>query len=377
MKKRKILIGVILLCIATVSCSQINSSKSSYPLINGVVFDGPAKPPITNEMISGAKISNANWIAAIPEAITFTNSLEVKSYLNKGQWYGESLEGAIKVMKYAKANDLKSMLKPHFQLSVDLSNWSRPEGLDLKKQEDVKKFVESQQAYIASQKKLYKGNGRAFEPIDKANWPIWEEGYEKFILECARIADSTDVSIFCIGTELSSSTVQRPEFWKSLIKKVKNIYSGQITYGANWDNYKNITFWDELDYIGISAYFPITDKKNPSLNDVLEGWKPHYEEIKKISDQFKKPILFTEYGYRSVNVAGNKPWLNFTAEELPDEETQAVLYQGIYETFWNESWFAGGFIWKWYYKGNGGAKSYSPSGKKALEVVKREYTNDQ
>jgi len=345
-------------------------------LINGVVFDGPSKPPITDEMVSNIKMSNAGWVAVIPEAITFFNSLEVKSYLNKGQWYGESLEGAITTLKHAKASNLKSMLKPHIQTSVDLSNWTPPEGLDLKKQDDIKKYLQSQQAYTATQKKLFKGRGRAFEPIDKANWAIWEKGYEKFILDCARIADSTNVSLFCIGTELSKSATQRPEFWRTLIKKVKKVYNGPLTYDANWDNYKNITFWDELDYIGISAYFPLSKKDNPPIEDIKEAWNPYHKEIKDISKKFKKKVLFTEYGYRSVNTAAKKPWLNGSRNEIPDEETQSNLYQGIYEMFWDEPWFDGGFIWKWYYNGNGGNTSYSPLGKKALEVVKKQYATE-
>ncbi|NAS31522.1 hypothetical protein GTQ40_11110 [Flavobacteriaceae bacterium R38] len=378
---KKIVFLILTLSIAIILASSYfpiknKNLKSGTPKINGVVFDGPGDPPITEKMVQDIKKSNAEWVAVIPEAITYVNTLNVKSFLNKGQWYGESMEGALITIKHAKKNNLKVMMKPHIQLSHDLSGWEEPEDIDFQNKEDIKKYLESRAAYISTQKKLTKGGGRAFEPINEEDWNTWEKEYEKFILECAKIADANAVELFCIGTKLSKSAVKRSDFWKSLIKKVKKIYDGPLTYGANWDNYKNISFWNELDYIGISAYFPITRGNSPTFEAILKGWKSHHNEIKNISIKFDKPVLFTEYGYRSVAAAGIKPWENNAQNDKVDFENQNLLYKGIYQTFWNELWFQGGFIWKWYHSGNGGKHSYSPQEKKALETIKKQYASD-
>ena len=372
--KKAVLIIFYLFCLCIGGCNGITNETVVISKINGVVFDGPGNPPITNDMISNIETSNANWVAVIPEAITYTDSFKVKSFFNKGQWYGESIEGALQTIKYAKENDLNVMLKPHIQLSYNLAGWKQPEDLDLSTPEGYKKYNQSLSNYIRSLEKKHTGNGRAFEPINQSDWEAWEKGYEAFILELAKIADSTQVALFCIGTELSKSAVKRPEFWRSLVKKVKKVYSGPLTYGANWDNYKNITFWDQLDYIGISAYFPVTNVKKPSVETIVEGWKPYYKEINEISKKFDKKIVFTEYGYRSVSTAGIIPWIDGKKSDVADETTQANLYSGLYKTFWNEPWFQGGFIWKWYYRGNGGGASYSPYQKEAMDIVKNQYS---
>jgi len=63
-----------------------------------------------------------------------------------------------------------------------------------------------------------------------------------------------------------------------------------------------------LDYIGIDAYFPVSSSKTPNIEDCKQGWKLHKEVIKDISINHSKPILFTEFGYRSVDYTGKEPW---------------------------------------------------------------------
>jgi len=90
------------------------------------------------------------------------------------------------------------------------------------------------------------------------DWDNWFESYRKTILHFALMAEKTKAELFCIGTELRSSVKQQPEKWKELIKEIKTIYAGKLTYAANWDcNFDTIDFWNELDYIGIQGYFPI------------------------------------------------------------------------------------------------------------------------
>lgn len=96
------------------------------------------------------------------------------------------------------------------------------------------------------------------------------------------------------------------ESWVNLIEKVREIYTGKLTYAANYDNYQEVDFWQHLDFIGINAYFPLrkpTDKLPPKpelLANFEENWRNVFKEI----NTFKKkhhlsgiPLLFTELGY--------------------------------------------------------------------------------
>ena len=56
------------------------------------------------------------------------------------------------------------------------------------------------------------------------DWMLLEDSYRVFILGFAKLANDSNVSLFCIGTELEQFIVHRPEFWFQLISEVKNIY---------------------------------------------------------------------------------------------------------------------------------------------------------
>ena len=71
---------------------------------------------------------------------------------------------------------------------------------------------------------------------DEAEWKIWEESYEEYIMAFVEIADSLEVDMICIGTEHRICAKNRPQYWKQLIKKIREKFHGKLTYAANWDN---------------------------------------------------------------------------------------------------------------------------------------------
>jgi hypothetical protein len=162
-----------------------------------------------------------------------------------------------------------------------------------------------------------------------------------------------------------------------LIKKIKTKYNGKLTYAANWDEFKRTPFWSKLDYIGIDAYFPLSDKQTPTVEDCLKGWQTHKKVIQSMSQKYNKPILFTEYGYRSVDYAGKAPWVSDRSMNQVNLDVQVNTTQGLFETFWNEDWFAGGFIWKWFHQHDkvGGKDNpmFTPQNKPAEILLRKHY----
>ena len=197
-------------------------------------------------------------------------------------------------------------------------------------------------------------------------------------MDYAQVAQVANVEIFCIGTELENFIKNRPNYWKRLIVEIRKVYKGKLTYAANWNEYNHTPFWNNLDYIGIDGYFPISDLKTPTLEDCklgLERWKI---EIKKYYDKHKNPILFTEFGYRSVDFTGKEPWKSDRDMGQVNLEAQKNATQAFFETFWNEDWVAGGFIWKWYhnhnYAGGNDNTRFTPQNKPAEAVIKAFYS---
>ncbi len=179
--------------------------------------------------------------------------------------------------------------------------------------------------------------------------------------------------------ELKSSVQYRPKFWKQLIPKIKSVYQGKLTYSANWDNFDSVPFWDQLDYIGIDAYFPLSQSKKPDKATLIKKWQKYEKLLSKFSNQMNKEILFTEIGYRSTDQGAGNQW---KIENRPDHvainiELQKTAYEAFFETCWNKSWFAGSFIWEWHafdkHAGGLNHSNYSPQNKPTEKCIKKWY----
>ena len=216
-------------------------------------------------------------------------------------------------------------------------------------------------------------------PIDEESWELWKTSYRKFIFHYARIAERANAEMFCIGTEFTRLTIEKPLFWKKLIKDVRKIYSGKITYAANWyKEYEAITFWDDLDYIGIQAYFPLVKNEHPSAEQIAKGWNKHLRAIESVQKQYNRKVLFTEMGYKSTSDNGIRPWewLDYSSTGLHtlSYETQANCYKAFFDSVWGKEWFAGVHIWQLrsdFEKNDGYSNlDFTPQGKLAEEVIR-------
>ncbi|MFC1548884.1 hypothetical protein ACFL5E_02885 [Candidatus Omnitrophota bacterium] len=206
------------------------------------------------------------------------------------------------------------------------------------------------------------------------DWKIWFEEYQEFIVSYARLARQMNVELLCVGTELSFTT-QKDDEWRKIIAEIRKVYPGEIVYAANWDNYKNIRFWDQLDYIGIDAYFPLTYTQDPSVADLKKGWEKWRHEIELWQKQINKPVIFTEIGYPSSSHAPYTPWksgMNGNA----NPEIQAKCYKAFFETMWDQPWLAGVYWWKWDTNTSAGGnynRQFTPQNKPAQRILEAHY----
>ncbi len=283
---------------------------------------------------------NANYASVMP--FGFIRSLEHPEviYDTKRQWYGETKEGAKQYIEKLHQNKIAVMLKPQIWI------WHGE----------------------------FTGN---LQMKSESEWKQLESSYRTFILEFAKLAEETNVAIFCIGTELEQFILHRQAYWTNLISEIKSIYQGELTYAANWDEYKRVPFWEALDYIGVDAYFPISHSKTPTLIESKDGWKTWKEELKMISEKTNKEVLFAEFGYRSVDFAAKEPWRSDRSMTGVNLKAQSIATQALFEEIWGEDWFAGGFIWKWFvnHLQAGGVENeqFTPQNKPAEEVIRLHY----
>ena len=103
------------------------------------------------------------------------------------------------------------------------------------------------------------------------------------------------------------------------------------------------------------------------------------KKLRKFSQKWDRKILFTEYGYLSVDGAAGKTWkLEKVVHDLDvNEQAQANGYDALLGSFWDEDFWAGGFLWKWFPEGYGREdrmkKEYTPKNKKAASVLSKWY----
>ncbi|MFT5860519.1 MAG: hypothetical protein ACI865_002632 [Flavobacteriaceae bacterium] len=283
--------------------------------------------------------ANVGWVAIIPYGYTERGDSKVQFNYNGDQWWGESLEGTIGLIEIAQKAGLKTMIKPHVWVVGD--GWPG----DFKLNSDKR-------------------------------WKEWEVSYHTYIMEHAKVADSLNVDLFCIGTEYRKAVVARKDFWVQLIKDVREVYSGKLTYASNWDNYEAVTFWKDLDFIGIDTYFPLSEKKDLSIDELVGNWEPISNDLKLFSEKYDRRIIFTEYGFKSVDYA-SAPLYKVDKDSLkPNMNNQVVGYNAFFQTVWQQDWMAGGFFWKWHVIGKKGGLDntrYTPQGKPALDVIRDWY----
>jgi hypothetical protein len=308
----------------------------------GVSWD--SNKPVTEENFKPLLANKVNWIAQVPEAYQKKHNQPEIFFVTGGGWWSETDHGIITTTKIARKFGIKTLLKPQVSAAGRRSN-------------------------IAME--------------NEADWKKWFENYAQFILHHARLAEKYQIEALAIGTELYK-TVYRREDWQDLIKKIRKVYHGKLTFAANWHKeFEAIEFWDSLDFIGIQAYFPLTDKESPTVSELKKGWRPHLLKIEQIQRKYDRPVIFTELGYRSTKDAAIAPWVwpqfkIMKAKIDIDVQTQANAFQAFFEIFWDKPWFGGCYIWKWQadHQRAGGPKdfTFTPQNKPAERIIKEWYS---
>lgn len=201
----------------------------------------------------------------------------------------------------------------------------------------------------------------------------WFFSYKKYILYYARLAAQYNVELFSIGTELTNTTTQNwQKEWEEIIKEIKKVFSGQLIYSANWNEYQGVGFWDKLDYVGIDAYFSLTANKDAVKEELISGWKSNADSIDRWlkENKINKPVVFTEIGYCSANGTSIQPWsvLSGLSEDFADQQEQADALDAMVTVCSTYPWFKGFYWWNYFPQERWSPLGYTIRGKKAEEV---------
>ncbi len=247
----------------------------------------------------------AEWVTIVPVGWMDSIGSDGIRVINATTYPASPSDHALgQVMAWAESAGLKVVLKPH----VDCINGD------------------------------FRGN---HDPKGAGVLEDWFEDYRVFITTYARMAESANCELFCIGTELNHAVDDGQEIalWRSsIIPAVRQAYSGPITFTALCtflndppdDDTVLPDLWTDLDFIGVDAYFQLFPKElypsygdvrdtfdgqRPNVYDLVEGADPYnplawqqkwLPRLGSLSDLVDKPVIFPEIGYRSID---SSAWL--------------------------------------------------------------------
>lgn len=164
-------------------------------------------------------------------------------------------------------------------------------------------------------------------------WSEWFRAYTEFQMHYARIAEELHCEMFITGCEMVMSE-RREREWRSLIKAVKEVYHGPVSYNTDKYQEHNVSWWDCVDVISSSGYYPADD------------WENQLDRIEKVVRRYKKPFFFAEAGCMSTAGSREVP-NNWELHGEVDLEGQRVWYENMFTAVTKRDWIKGAVLWSW------------------------------
>lgn len=164
-------------------------------------------------------------------------------------------------------------------------------------------------------------------------WGRWFEYYTKFQLHYAKIAEEEGCEMFIAGCEMVMTEIREKE-WRKLISDIRQVFHGLISYNTDKYQEDHVRWWDAVDVISSSGYYPIHD------------WENQLDRIETVVKKYDKPFFFAEAGCMSRNGSNQIP-NDWTIQGELDLEGQAEFYRSMFAACAKRDWVQGFGLWSW------------------------------
>ncbi|MHB8128147.1 MAG: glycoside hydrolase family 113 [Mobilitalea sp.] len=196
-------------------------------------------------------------------------------------------------------------------------------------------------------------------------WSNWFRSYTAFQIHFAEIAQKTGCEMFIAGCEMVM-TQRREVEWRKLIADIKSVFTGLVSYNTDKYQEEHVAWWDCVDVISSSGYYPITD------------WDSELDRIEVVVKKFNKPFFFAETGCMSATGSSKVP-NDWSCAGNVNLEEQAEWYRVMFEKSSKRDWMNGYGLWDWswhqYHVGDADKnRGYDIFGKPSEVVVKDYFT---
>jgi hypothetical protein len=256
-----------------------------------------------------------------------------------------------------------------------VAGWTAPDAQVLQAMRDAKSLNLAVTALpivrlIKSAKDEWRGR---IAPTDEEAW--WSS-YRSFMLEAARLSARAGIERLSIGSELVSREGMRAR-WIDLIDEVRaEAPSLELMYSANWDHYQEVSFWDRVDVVGLTAYFELTKSTDPTVVELSSSWERIKRVLGAFSDRLGRKLVLTEIGYPSQDGGAAWPW-DETRRSTVDLEEQRRAYEAAARSWSDTPFLEGIYWWNWFGVGGPQDTNYTPRGKPAERIIRAWYASER
>lgn len=200
--------------------------------------------------------------------------------------------------------------------------------------------------------------------VCEPKWCNWFASYTEFQLHYAQIAQKCGCEIFIAGCEMVMSEHREAE-WRDVIAAIRTVYDGLVSYNTDKYQEHNVKWWDCVDIISSSGYYPLHD------------WENQLDRIEEVVKKFNKPFFFAETGCMSVEGSPAAP-NNWEVEGDSDLAGQAEWFEDMFVACKKREWVEGVCIWSWtadlYNESEvNNQKNYETYAKPAEVIIKKYY----
>lgn len=164
-------------------------------------------------------------------------------------------------------------------------------------------------------------------------WGNWFSSYMEFQNHYARIAQEMGCEMHIAGCEMVMAE-RRTDEWRQTIAEIRKYFKGLVSYNTDKYQEHNVAWWDCVDVISSSGYYPIDD------------WDRQLDRIEPVVAKFQKPFFFAETGCMSV--AGSKYVPNdWSVRGRIDLLGQSDWYRAMFDACQKRGWVRGFALWSW------------------------------
>lgn len=211
--------------------------------------------------------------------------------------------------------------------------------------------------------------------LEPADLDAWFQSWETTLTRLAKTGERSGASILSAGSEFAS--LEKHELrWRSLVTSLRTDFSGQIIYTANWDTLDFVEWWDAVDAAGLSAYYELAHpwEVNASVAELtVEAMRWRDWTLKLKAEAAPGiPIIFSEFGFPSIDGGAALPW-DYTQPGPHDWEEQRRGLEGFIRAWDGEPQLRGAFYYTWVEFRGEPERGYSPRGKPAAELLEAWY----